>query len=207
MPQPRNSAGVLAAAVERPNIFAVPVSQAAGGVRDRRPYQVFDPAAACDPTRVALAGHSQTNSDLASGVRTRRLMNLGSIRPVLFIGVAVALVAALAASVSPVRHERTEPRSPKVPSQRYRPPAHSKPLRPISRAPRPRPIRRGQARKPAVRPVRRRLENRPRSRQSAPRVVPAPSPRPVSPLRPVPDRPAGPRLPQRVPAEAPPEFM
>ena len=156
MPQPRNSAGALAAAVERPNIFAVPVSQAAGGARDRRPDQVFDAAAACDPTRVALAGDSRTNSDLASGVRTRRLMDVGSIRAVLFIGVAVAIVAALAASVSPVRHERTEPRSPKVPSQRHRPPAHSKPLRPISRAPRPRPIRRGQARKPAVRPVRRR---------------------------------------------------
>lgn len=207
MPQSRNSAGSLAAAVERPNIFAVPVSQAVGGAGGRRPDQVFDAAAACDPTRVALAGDSRTNSDVASGVRARRLMNVGSIRAVLFIGVAVAIVVALAASVAPVRHERTETRSPKVPSQRHRPPAHNKPLRPISRAPRPRPIRRGQPRQPAVRPVRRRLENRPRSRQSAPRVIPAPSPRPVSPSRPVPDRPAGPRLPQRVPAEAPPEFM
>ena len=162
MPQPRNSAGTLAVAVERPNIFAVPVSQAAGGARDRRPDQVFDAAAACDPTRVALAGHSRTNSDMASGVRTGRLMDVGSIRAVLFIGVAVAIVVALAVSVSPIRHERTNPRSPKVPSQRHRPPAHSQPLRPISRAPRPRPIQRGQARKPAVRPVRRRLENRPR---------------------------------------------
>lgn len=208
MARSRNNTGAAAAAVERPNIFAAPVGPPIAG-RKPRPASVFDAAAACEPTHLAAAGGERSRDEQSPASRAGRLISVGWSRAALFIGASAAIVALLAASLSPVRDERTSPGSPTAPAAHDRAPAADRELRSAPRAPRLRSIPRARARKRSDRPSRsdRNARSRRRPVPRAPRTAPVPPPRFVPPPRAVPHRPVPPRLPKAVPAGAPPEFL
>lgn len=208
MPSPHNNTGAVAAAVERPNIFAAPVGDAVAA-RKRRPDHVFDAAAACDPTHLALSGGDRTRPAQPTAGRVGDLIHAGWKRTALLVGTALAIAATLVIGGSLDRHEGATRTAPSVPEWRDPAPASSSRGR-ASEGPRPRPIRKARSRKRPKPPARsRRGRPRPRPVQPAPapRVSPAVPRRFEPPSRPVPRRPARPRLPQRVPDGAPPEFL